>query len=391
MSDYGEKDKWVCPNDRELALRAKLQTGWSVKTGAMSTFSRQEQLNDSEQERIVGVIKRADMLEQMEQQRIGRLVERVENMKRNALGNGTTQCVLCANEFGLLSGSPLLCTDCRKAVCSKCSVDTFSAQREQIWLCKICSETREMWKKSGAWFYRALPNYVVPEKKAEGASKYNSSRSRNGTEATTAAIAGRGWHRGQNEKESTDSSDDESKAPKVNRRLISRKAMYDSTDSDSSTTASPRLGASFPASPELTSERSRTGPEGASAVEFNYQDPGQALPTDYMPLSRDAGAVAKGEHSDVAPWRQRQQKDLSADDSDIDTGSCSRLGPYLVEDRSLDSLGSIGGTGRYVTAHLSRSPRRDPLDAEGDDSEYRADSSKQKSKSFIRRLRITQR
>lgn len=390
MGDYGEKDKWVCPNDRELALRAKLQTGWSVKTGAMSTFTRQEQLNDSEQERIVGVIKRADMLEQMEQQRIGRLVERVENMKRNALGNGTTQCVLCANEFGLLSGSPLLCNDCRKAVCSKCSVDTFSAQREQIWLCKICSETREMWKKSGAWFYRALPNYVVPDKKAEGASKYSSSRNRNGTEATTAAIAGRGWHRGQTEKESTDSSDEESKAPKVNRRLISRKAMYDSTDSDSSA-ASPRIGASFPASPELASEKSRTGLEGASALEASYQDPGQALATDYVPSSRDMGAVARGEHSEVAPWRQRQHKDLSADDSDIDTGSCGRLGPYLVEDRSLDSLGSIGGTGRYVTAHLSRSPRRDPLDAEGDDSEYRADSSKQKSKSFIHRLRISQR
>ncbi|EEC04673.1 hypothetical protein IscW_ISCW003407, partial [Ixodes scapularis] len=257
------------------------------------------------------------------------------------------------------------------AVCSKCSVDTFSAQREQIWLCKICSETREMWKKSGAWFYRALPNYVVPDKKAEGASKYSSSRNRNGTEATTAAIAGRGWHR---------------------------------ADSDSSA-ASPRIGASFPASPELASEKSRTGLEGASALEASYQDPGQALATD---LSRVRslqksltqmfqtclrrvtwGPWPRGEHSEVAPWRQRQHKDLSADDSDIDTGSWVAWGPTWS--RSLDSLGSIGGTGRYVTAHLSRSPRRDPLDAEGDDSEYRAESSKQKSKSFIHRLRISQR
>lgn len=31
-----------------------------------------------------------------------------------------------------------------------------------MWLCKICSETREMWKKSGAWFFRGLPQYVLP-------------------------------------------------------------------------------------------------------------------------------------------------------------------------------------------------------------------------------------
>lgn len=52
-------------------LSSRLQTGWSVKTGAISTFSRQEQLNDTEQDVIVKVIKRADMLEQLEQQRVG--------------------------------------------------------------------------------------------------------------------------------------------------------------------------------------------------------------------------------------------------------------------------------------------------------------------------------
>lgn len=30
------------------------------------------------------------------------------------------------------------------------------------WLCKICAETREMWKKSGAWFYNMLPKYILP-------------------------------------------------------------------------------------------------------------------------------------------------------------------------------------------------------------------------------------
>ncbi len=28
------------------------------------------------------------------------------------------------------------------------------AGREVVWLCKICAEEREMWKKSGAWFFK---------------------------------------------------------------------------------------------------------------------------------------------------------------------------------------------------------------------------------------------
>lgn len=43
-----------------------------------------------------------------------RLVERVENMKKNAMGNGQTQCILCGDEFGLLGASPTYCDDCRK-------------------------------------------------------------------------------------------------------------------------------------------------------------------------------------------------------------------------------------------------------------------------------------
>lgn len=53
----------------------------------------------------------------------------------------------------------------------------------------------QMWKKSGAWFYRGMPNYIPPEKKGEGSCKY--SRNRNGADATPAALAGRGWHTGE--------------------------------------------------------------------------------------------------------------------------------------------------------------------------------------------------
>lgn len=44
-----------------------------------------------------------------------------------------------------------------KSVCQKCSVDiTWNNGRRDAatYLCKLCSEQRETWKKSGAWFYK---------------------------------------------------------------------------------------------------------------------------------------------------------------------------------------------------------------------------------------------
>lgn len=35
-------------------------------------------------------------------------------------------------------------------------------------MCNLCAETREMWKKSGAWFYKSLPKYILPERRAIG-------------------------------------------------------------------------------------------------------------------------------------------------------------------------------------------------------------------------------
>jgi hypothetical protein len=41
-------------------------------------------------------------------------VERLENMKRAAMGNGTSQCILCGDSFGVLGATSLICHDCRK-------------------------------------------------------------------------------------------------------------------------------------------------------------------------------------------------------------------------------------------------------------------------------------
>ncbi|XP_043574485.1 rab effector Noc2-like isoform X2 [Chiloscyllium plagiosum] len=157
-------NQWVCPNDRQLALRAKLKTGWSVHTNETEKQRQNQILTKKEIAVILDVIKRAESLDLVEQKRIGRLVERLENMKKNVMGNGLAQCLLCGELFGFLGSTAVFCQDCRKKVCVKCGIETLGSQRRPIWLCKICSEGREIWKRSGAWFYKGLPKYILPLK-----------------------------------------------------------------------------------------------------------------------------------------------------------------------------------------------------------------------------------
>ncbi|XP_071181463.1 rabphilin-3A-like isoform X2 [Mytilus galloprovincialis] len=178
MGEFGTTsgmDKWVCPNDRVLSLRAKLGTGWSVHTEKFTKFNKGEQLSMEEQDHIMNVISKSEYIEQVEQERIGRLVDKLDNMKKNAMGNGSSQCILCGDEFGLLGASPTFCDDCKSAVCVKCGIDTYNSNKQPLWLCKICSENREVWKRSGAWFFKGIPKYILPEKKT-GPSKYAVSR-----------------------------------------------------------------------------------------------------------------------------------------------------------------------------------------------------------------------
>uniref|UniRef100_A0A2K5E1X3 Rabphilin 3A like (without C2 domains) n=1 Tax=Aotus nancymaae TaxID=37293 RepID=A0A2K5E1X3_AOTNA len=128
-------DQWVCPNDRQLALRAKLHAGWSVHTYQTDKQRRDQHLSPAEVEAILQVIQRAERLDVLEQQRIGRLVERLETLRGNVMGNGLSQCLLCGEVLGFLGSSSVFCKDCRK-----------------------------VWKRSGAWFYKGLPKYILPLK-----------------------------------------------------------------------------------------------------------------------------------------------------------------------------------------------------------------------------------
>ncbi|XP_051556979.1 rabphilin-3A [Myxocyprinus asiaticus] len=119
------------------------------------------ELTDEEKEIINSVIARAEKMEAMEQERIGRLVNRLDNMKKTVCGDGVSRCLLCGEQLGAVGVSSVVCEDCKKNMCTKCGVQT-NARPRSVWLCKICGEQREVWKRSGAWFFKGLPKQFLP-------------------------------------------------------------------------------------------------------------------------------------------------------------------------------------------------------------------------------------
>ncbi|XP_055914170.1 rabphilin-3A isoform X2 [Eupeodes corollae] len=162
-------------------FRKQLKTGWSSSKVS-------EPLRPEEQAAIISVIRRNEEIEVAERQRVGKLVERVEKIKERAADCGPQGCRLCGQTFGILGPSRLVCEDCKKAVCSKCAIDInikMHCKSREIWLCRICSETREMWKKSGAWFFKGLPKYEIPD---PNLSSVRTTRSASTTPAKTVRI-----------------------------------------------------------------------------------------------------------------------------------------------------------------------------------------------------------
>nr|XP_015221628.1 PREDICTED: rabphilin-3A isoform X2 [Lepisosteus oculatus] len=156
-------ERWVCPNDRQLGLRAnekeQMGTSWTVHSNRTEPQRMSEELTDEEKEIINRVIARAEKMEALEQERIGRLVTRLDDMRKNACGDGMSRCVLCGEQLGVDGVASVVCEDCKKHVCRKCGVES---RPRSVWLCKICSEQREVWKRSGAWFFKGLPKQFLP-------------------------------------------------------------------------------------------------------------------------------------------------------------------------------------------------------------------------------------
>uniref|UniRef100_A0A8C1RIR4 Rabphilin 3A homolog (mouse), b n=1 Tax=Cyprinus carpio TaxID=7962 RepID=A0A8C1RIR4_CYPCA len=150
----------LSPRHFQSAVRASL-TGCEMYGRQMESAAGIEELTDEEKEIINSVLARAKMMEAMEQERIGRLVNHLDSMKQTACGDGYSRCLLCGQQFGLAGVSAVVCAECKKNMCTKCGVQSVS-HSSPIWLCKICSEHKEMLKRSGAWFFKGLPQQILP-------------------------------------------------------------------------------------------------------------------------------------------------------------------------------------------------------------------------------------
>ncbi|XP_051924703.1 rabphilin-3A-like isoform X1 [Hippocampus zosterae] len=137
----------------------KEQGNWTMQPGRGPGSA--PDLTDEEKEIINGVIARAEKMEAMEQERIGRLINRLDDMKKTVCGDGLSRCVLCGEQLGTPGVSSVVCEDCKKNMCTKCGTQCSSRPRA-VWLCKICREQREVWKRSGAWFFKGFPKQFLP-------------------------------------------------------------------------------------------------------------------------------------------------------------------------------------------------------------------------------------
>ncbi|XP_067376186.1 rabphilin-3A-like isoform X1 [Channa argus] len=151
-------DHWVS-NGRQRSMHAtdKEQTNWTMQPGP----GPGPDLTDEEKEIINSVIARAEKMEAMEQERIGRLINRLDDMKKTVCGDGVSRCLLCGEQLGSPGVSSVVCEDCKKNMCTKCGIQC-SSQPRAVWLCKICTEQREVWKRSGAWFFKGFPKHFLP-------------------------------------------------------------------------------------------------------------------------------------------------------------------------------------------------------------------------------------
>uniref|UniRef100_A0A4W5R4G0 FYVE-type domain-containing protein n=1 Tax=Hucho hucho TaxID=62062 RepID=A0A4W5R4G0_9TELE len=129
--------------------------------GGLGGGPQEVALTDEEKEIINSVLAQAETIEAMEQERIGRFATRLDSMKKTACGDGQSRCLLCGETFGQQGVTSVLCSHCKKHMCSKCGIQN-SRLSSPVWVCRICSEHQEMLKRSGAWFFKSQPQQVLP-------------------------------------------------------------------------------------------------------------------------------------------------------------------------------------------------------------------------------------
>uniref|UniRef100_A0A3P8X947 Rabphilin 3A homolog (mouse), b n=1 Tax=Esox lucius TaxID=8010 RepID=A0A3P8X947_ESOLU len=141
---------------RSMCLSKSVTTMYQQRSGGHAGGPQEVELTDEEKEIINSVLARAETMEAMEQERIGRFATRLDSMRKTACGDGQSRCLLCGETFGQQGVTSVLCSHCKKVTTNN------SRSSCPVWICRICSEHKEMLKRSGAWFFKGQPQQVLP-------------------------------------------------------------------------------------------------------------------------------------------------------------------------------------------------------------------------------------
>jgi len=160
--------RWVCPTDRNLLLRAKLNSGWSSLSTNSYEQTNYNKINKHEIISIQQVLQRANRLNIREKQRISVMMERVDNETKKNHGSGIKNCYSCGDVFKkfTISQQPTVCFYCKLKFCKKCCSENVVISgnlKKEEYICRICCEKKELIKRSGAWFYKGLPPFLNGE------------------------------------------------------------------------------------------------------------------------------------------------------------------------------------------------------------------------------------
>lgn len=132
------------PNDRELIIRGKLNTGWYSRSSQQATQnSHLNEISEIEFLEIQQVLNRAAQIERQDVARINSLLNQYESINKPN-GNGETTCLVCAYQISLLATKSYACNDCFKKSCFECTIDYLMDTNKSLKLCKICHEYREV-------------------------------------------------------------------------------------------------------------------------------------------------------------------------------------------------------------------------------------------------------
>ncbi|XP_014887967.1 rabphilin-3A isoform X1 [Poecilia latipinna] len=313
-------------------------------------------LTDEEKEIINSVLARAAMMEAMEQQRIERLSSRLDSIKKTACGDGQSRCLLCGTSFGAQGVTAVLCSQCKKHMCSKCGI-WINSRTCPMWLCRICNEQQEVQKRSGAWFYKGRDQQGLPSPLP--LSRPPQSNSEDGT--------GPGWSQGHRPSHQTDALRQKQSSASEQWEQTAR-TTTDSCDETHSTQAAgtkterPVLASK---TPQANMQQTAPTPVPAADLENKRQPVVSSGPT-YIPATRIT-PPANPPSNNATPQKPAPDH-TENDDNDYDSDDATTLGSLefsllyeqenhalhccIIKAKGLKPMDSNGLADPYVKLHL---------------------------------------